>query len=109
MQTNIDPPSPGTTNAKNRVRDSVAVNTYPQPIPPDGPITITFDQQGILAPLTGPILTSVSPPREVGLLIGVGMPSSPGSIRPTIGSQRCVVVTTLLGAMEARQGEQCNP
>ncbi|MCD8489105.1 MAG: prepilin-type N-terminal cleavage/methylation domain-containing protein [Desertifilum sp.] len=110
LRANTDPPSPqNAAPVRNRILDNVAVNTYPQPTPPDGPITITFDQQGILAPLTSPILARGNPPRDVGLLIGVGMPSSPGSIRPTIGSQRCVVVTTLLGAMEARQGEQCNP
>lgn len=108
LQANAPPPS---TAVKNQVGNNLQQNTYPQPTinPPGGPVTITFDQQGILAPLTDPMLRSVNPPRDVGLLIGVGMPSSPGSIRPTIGSQRCVVVTTLLGAMEARQGEQCNP
>lgn len=112
LQANTDPPSPTATNAiKNRTLDNVPQNTYPQPTinPPGGPITITFDQQGILSPMTLPRLVQNNNPQREGLVIGVGMPSSPGSVRPTIGSQRCVVVTTLLGAMEARQGEQCNP
>lgn len=91
----------------NKVRNDVPANTYPQPANPanstgSGPITITFDYQGILPP------PPVSDIGTQGLLIGVGA-TSPGGTTPFTSSQRCVVVTTLLGAMETRQEAQCNP
>lgn len=115
LEVNSDPPPP-TTQAlvSNRVSSSLSTNNYRQPTLSNsqGPVTITFDAEGILDPLSRPSLTMGTPPASRdGLIIGVGVPNNvnPTPTAPIERTLRCVVVKTLLGSMELQQGELCRP
>ncbi len=62
--------------------------------------TITFDNQGV-----------IDDPAEIGdgLAIVVAVPDSRDNDNPIEATQRCVIVKTILGAMEAnKKGTECN-
>ncbi|MDI9636503.1 prepilin-type N-terminal cleavage/methylation domain-containing protein [Geitlerinema splendidum] len=84
---------------KAKARSEIPNNNFPQPTLP---VTITFDEQGILPPQPKTDLKD-------GFLIGVALPSPNNSLIPLNGTQRCVAITTLLASMEIREGAQCNP
>ncbi len=111
--TNLAVNNTPTTPVENRVATSLTTNNYPQPTASSqGPVTISFDSQGILDPLAQPRLTMGTPPASRdGLIIGVGVPNNvnPTPTAPIERTLRCVTVKTLLGSMELQQGELCRP
>lgn len=95
---------------QNQIDTTIAQNAYPQPkMGTGGPVTITFDQDGNLDPLTDPKLNTGTPPVEKGLIIGAAVPRGDDPTLPVNNTQRCVVVRTLLGSMELESESNCNP
>lgn len=88
-----------TNMALGGINESVS-GVYSQP--EADPITIEFDQNGNLDPLTNPVLG------DDGLIVAVGVPN-PNNDSTIESTNRCVLVKTLLGAMQTRQGEECIP
>lgn len=62
---------------------------------------ITFDFKGNL-PRTANL-------GNKGLIVMVAVPNSSDPTQPMAGTKRCVIVKTLLGAMQTASEEQCNP
>jgi type II secretion system protein H len=86
---------------QNQIDTTIAQNTYPQPkMGTKGPVTITFDQDGNLDPLTVP---------DINLIIGAAVPRGDDPTKPVERTQRCVIVRTLLGSMELESENNCNP
>lgn len=87
----------------NLVDDSKAGTalTYPTTTPQ----TITFDFKGNLS--------RTADLGAKGLIVTVAVPNSNNSTQPQAGTQRCVIVKTLLGAMqtgsESQNPNSCNP
>ncbi len=106
LYTNLKVNKPSATEkndgAKNKI-DTVAANKYPQPKGTAGPVTIVFDQEGILDPLTVPDLGTK------GLMIGVAAPRGNDPTLPIDNTRRCVIVRTLLGGMQLESGAECQP
>ncbi|HBQ97436.1 MULTISPECIES: Tfp pilus assembly protein FimT/FimU [unclassified Roseofilum] len=98
-------------NNKNKLDDSIAQDTYPQPKGNQGPVTIIFDREGNLDPLTAPKLTIGSPPNQEdkGLIIGVAAPRGSNPALPVDNTRRCIIVRTLLGSMKLESGNNCQP
>ncbi|MDJ1178783.1 prepilin-type N-terminal cleavage/methylation domain-containing protein [Roseofilum sp. BLCC_M91] len=97
--------------SKNNLDDSIAEDAYPKPKGNKGPVTIVFDQDGNLDPLTSPDITIGTPPNHTdkGLIIGVAVPRGDDPTKPVDNTRRCVVVKTLLGAMELEDEANCEP
>lgn len=95
--------------SKNNLDDSIAQDTYPQPKGEKGPVTIVFDQDGNLDPLTSPDLSVGDPPTNKGLIIGVAVPRGDDPTKPVDNTRRCVMVKTLLGAMSLEDEDNCDP
>lgn len=68
--------------------------------------TITFDQLGTLPSITNPNLDGDDDGTPEGLIVLVGLRGENGN--PVERTQRCVKVTTLLGALKNERGSQCN-
>jgi len=109
----VNEPSSAEENdgSKNNLDENITQDTYPQPKGDQGPVTIVFDQDGNLDPLTSPDLTIGTPPNQEdkGLIIGVAAPRRSDPTLPVDNTRRCVVVRTLLGAMELESEDDCNP
>ncbi|MDJ1174055.1 prepilin-type N-terminal cleavage/methylation domain-containing protein [Roseofilum capinflatum] len=93
---------------KNKLDENITQDTYPQPKGDQGPVTIVFDQDGNLDPLTDPKLTDANG-NSKGLIIGAAVPLGNDPTKPVANTQRCVIVRTLLGAMELESESNCNP
>jgi prepilin-type N-terminal cleavage/methylation domain-containing protein len=68
--------------------------------------TITFDQTGVLAPITNPNLGT----NNTGLTITVARPQGGSNTNtPVTSSARCVKVLTLIGSVKTESGSACTP
>lgn len=101
IYTNLEP------NGRNRRRANIAQDQFPQlpRFPNEEPITIAFSDEGVLMTQLG------GNPPQTGLIIGVGVPRrfNDATSPPAQSSQRCVIVTTILGAMQTAREADCNP
>lgn len=68
--------------------------------------TITFDQLGTLPSITNPNLDGDNDGTPEGLIVLVGLRGQDSN--PVERTQRCVKVTTLLGALKTEKRAQCN-
>ncbi|MDJ1168086.1 prepilin-type N-terminal cleavage/methylation domain-containing protein [Roseofilum sp. BLCC_M154] len=98
----VNEPSSADDNdgSKNKLDENITQDTYPQPKGDQGPVTIVFDQDGNLDPLTDP---------DTNLIIGAAVPLGNDPTKPVANTQRCVIVRTLLGSMELESEDNCNP
>ncbi|MGK7900444.1 MAG: Tfp pilus assembly protein FimT/FimU [Hormoscilla sp.] len=82
-------------------------DAYPQPDEEDGEeITIGFDQYGAIEPLpTEADLAEGS----AGFRVAVSVPSSSDPDEGVESTSRCVVIKTILGAVQTDQGSDCRP
>lgn len=91
---------------------ALSADDYPKPTKAK-PITIQFDQYGVVDPDTKPNLgkepTAIGDPPEEGLIIAVSVPRSSDPKKGVESTSRCVIIKTILGMVQTKQGSDCRP